>query len=587
MPHMRYHQRCLTEQMEDHLVLGPLMRYVDETSASIWVETAQSATVTVEAGERSWSARTFAVHGHHYALVECDGLEPASITAYAVRIDDVVVWPQASEYDLPEPVIATLDPDRRLRLAFGSCRTSVPHDEPGNKTHGVDALLAFALRLAQVPQTERPDLIAFLGDQVYADETTAEMREFIESRRDIEQAPWTELKDYEEYAHLYTLAWCHPVLRWLLSTVPSSMIFDDHDVRDDWNTSQEWREEMQATSWWHGRIVAALSSYWVYQHLGNLSPADRAEDEIWSRIAAHDGPEELDLSETLDEFAERTDADPEAYRWSYARELPGARLVVLDTRAARVLEPGSRAMLDATEMGWLEEHLRGDVEHLLIGTSLPFMLPPGLHDLEALDEAMADGLFGHRAQRVGEWLRTTVDLEHWAAFQASFAKVSESAIEVAQGRRGAPPRSVTFLGGDVHHSYASRVTHTTSGEPLASAIVQAVCSPIRNPLPRWMRFVTAALSYGLGTPLGVVAAKSRRVPDPPMRWERLRGPWFDNNIAVLDVVEHGLDLSWFRGSVRRRAHDRPVCERVAHVPIPLLPMADLPAHERTGESLTG
>ncbi|MGW1633884.1 hypothetical protein, partial [Streptomyces anthocyanicus] len=29
-------------------------------------------------------------------------------------------------------------------------------------------------------------------------------------------------------------------VRWLLSTVPSCMIFDDHDVIDDWNTSAAW-----------------------------------------------------------------------------------------------------------------------------------------------------------------------------------------------------------------------------------------------------------------------------------------------------------------------------------------------------------
>ena len=82
-----------------------------------------------------------------------------------------------------------------------------------------------------------PDLVLFLGDQVYADETTEEMQEFIASRRDIDEPPGEELKDYEEYAHLYGLAWSDPANRWLLSTLPSAMIFDDHDIRDDWNTS--------------------------------------------------------------------------------------------------------------------------------------------------------------------------------------------------------------------------------------------------------------------------------------------------------------------------------------------------------------
>jgi hypothetical protein len=76
------------------------------------------------------------------------------------------------------------------------------------------------------------------------------------------------------------------------------------------------------------------------------------------------------------------------YRWSFRRDLGDVRLVVVDSRAARVLEPKHRSMLDPDEMSWLDEQLTGDVEHLLIGTSLPFMLPPGLHDLEAIDEVL-------------------------------------------------------------------------------------------------------------------------------------------------------------------------------------------------------
>ncbi len=48
------------------------------------------------------------------------------------------------------------------------------------------------------------------------------------------------------------------------------MIFDDHDIRDDWNTSASWRRDMWATDWWRDRIVGGLAAYWVHQHLGNL-----------------------------------------------------------------------------------------------------------------------------------------------------------------------------------------------------------------------------------------------------------------------------------------------------------------------------
>src|SRR5918993_2139234 len=151
------------------LILGPMLRHLDETSASIWVETRAACRVSVVAGGRSWHARSFAVHGHHYALVEVDGLEPGAELPYEVRVDHVTVWPEA-ESEFPASLISTRPPGRPLRMAYGSCRTSVPHDGRGNRSHGVDALRAFALAVA-AGQQEPPDLLMFLGDQVYADST--------------------------------------------------------------------------------------------------------------------------------------------------------------------------------------------------------------------------------------------------------------------------------------------------------------------------------------------------------------------------------------------------------------------------------
>ena len=550
------------------LVLGPLLRHADHSSATVWVETDRPCRVAVSTEGGRWTAPTFAVHGHHYALVECTGLAPGTEAPYVVDLDGQEVWPPETygeDLELPAPVLATLSTERPPRLLFGSCRTSVGHDASGNRTHGVDALRAYALALAGVTHSDgpllRPDLVLFLGDQVYADETSEKMQSFIAARRDIDEAPGTELADYEEYAHLYQLAWSDPANRWLLSTLSTAMIFDDHDIRDDWNTSWHWRRTMEATEWWHGRIVAGLASYWVYQHIGNLSPAERAEDEIWRRVTAHEGDEELDLTGPLDAFADRVDQRPETYRWSYSRDLGSVRLVVVDSRAARVLRQDERSMLDDLETEWLDAHMWGDCDHLLVGTSLPFLLPEGLHHLEGFSEALAGGAWGRRAVRLGETVRQTVDLEHWGAFQTSFQAVARMAAEVATGHRGRPPRTVTFLSGDVHHSYVSQVRDVPAG----GTILQAVCSPIRNPLPRMMRLATAALAYGIATPMGRAASRSAAVPDPPFRWDTVRGPWFDNNIATLEVTEQGLEMHWVTGEVRDGNQQRPDLRRVATV----------------------
>ncbi|MEO6510118.1 MAG: alkaline phosphatase D family protein [Nocardioides sp.] len=556
---------------EGPLQLGPLLRFVDDTSATIWVEAQSAATVTVEAGDVTASARTFAAHGHHYALVEVTGLLPGTATPYVVRIDDEVVWPSPEPgfAEFPPSVIPTLAPDKPLRVAFGSCRVSVSHDEESNAQFGIDALRAYALRMAGLTgEPDRwPDVVVFLGDQVYADDTSPKMKEFIKSRRDPEQPPWSELKDYEEYAHLYRLAWSDPANRWLLSTLPSAMIFDDHDIRDDWNTSWTWRQEMEATDWWHERVVAGLGSYWVYQHLGNLGAEDRRSDRLWSAIAAYDGDGELDVTEALDELADRADQEPTSYRWSHSRDFgTQARLVVVDSRAARVLEPDRRSMLDEDEMSWLDERMRGDVDHLLVGTSLPLLMAPALHHVEAFGEALAQGAWGRLGSKLGEWLRQTADLEHWAAFQGGFVEVAQMVVDVASGARGRAPKSVTFMSGDVHHSYVAEAwADPASGLRLSSAVVQATCSPIRNPLPGYMQRVFALAARGEARPTGRLLGG--KVPRSPLRWKVERGPWYDNNLAVVELQAGRLHFWWSRGEVDDGNHDRPTLHRVATVDV--------------------
>ena len=59
-----------------NLLLGPILRYVGETDATVWVETSSPCEVEV-LGRRT---RTFEVASHHYALVRIDGVEPGTST---------------------------------------------------------------------------------------------------------------------------------------------------------------------------------------------------------------------------------------------------------------------------------------------------------------------------------------------------------------------------------------------------------------------------------------------------------------------------------------------------------------------------
>src|SRR5262249_61373226 len=98
------------------LVLGPLLRYVSETEATIWVETDRACRVEILGRQ----ARTFEVSGHHYALVVIRDLEPGAAYEYQVALDGAVRWPEPDS-EFPPSVLRTTGPDRPFRLAYGSC----------------------------------------------------------------------------------------------------------------------------------------------------------------------------------------------------------------------------------------------------------------------------------------------------------------------------------------------------------------------------------------------------------------------------------------------------------------------------------
>src|SRR5258705_9474625 len=157
------------------------------------------------------------------------------------------------------------------------------------------------------------------------------MKEYIKARRDVRRPPHTEVANFEEFTRLYIESWSEPTARWLLSTLPSSMIFDDHDVRDDWNTSHAWRLEMQKTDWWEERITGAPTSYWIYQHLGNLSPAGLASDELYQKVLR-----QADAEPVLREFAQAADREADGAKgaqWSYRRDFREIRLLRIDSQS--------------------------------------------------------------------------------------------------------------------------------------------------------------------------------------------------------------------------------------------------------------
>ncbi|HLZ37813.1 MAG TPA: alkaline phosphatase D family protein [Mycobacteriales bacterium] len=483
------------------LLLGPMLRYVDDARATVWVETDGAATVEV----LGRSAQTVEVEGHHYALVTVDGLAPGGTTAYDVRLDGRRVWPEP-DCPLPTPVVRTLDPARPLRVVVASCRRLGP--DP--RRLGPDALRALAREVAG--GAAAPDLLVLVGDQIYADKPPPGV---------------PAARDYAGYARIYRHAWSDPDVRWLLSTVPSATVLDDHEVLPSWNCSADWVQRLHRRRSWREQLTGALTAYAVYQHLGNLDPAALGE---W--LADIRGGE----------LAARVrDAS-----WCHARELPHARLVTLDVRGGRRLDERDRSMLAERDWAWLDRQLTGDVDHLLVVSSLPVLLLPAIAHGEAWAEALCAGRWGSAFALLGRLLRQLLGLEHWPAFGASFRRLAALTARVATGERGRAPATVLWLSGDVHYGYLAAASLDSSLDfsldAQRSRIWQVVSSPLRNhlPLPSKLlnRFGTTRLALASGSLLRWLAA----LPPFPVRWRVADGPVFGNQLAELTLVGSRADV---------------------------------------------
>jgi hypothetical protein len=514
------------------LVAGPMLRFVAETEATVWVETATPCQVEV-LGAR---ADTFTVADHHYALVCIEDLAPGSTQEYQVHLDGRRVWPQPGSPFPPSRIRTLPPPAERLRIAFGSCRICAPHEPPYSlpqtqheEGRGIDALRGYGSEVAENPPETWPHLLLLLGDQIYADDLSPRMRELIRAEHAEEDRPLDELVTFAEFALAYQEAWTDPVVRWLLSTIPTAMIFDDHEVHNAWRISQAWLDEKRAEGWYTERVGNALSAYWLYQHLGNLSPAELRADGLLAQVR-----EARDAKAVLREFAARADREPGHSRWSFARRLGRSRLVVIDSRAGRVLTPGARRMVEPGEWEWVEAQIEGTEGHLLLASSLPVLVGRGQHHVEAWNEAICDGRWGRWGTRLGERIRQAGLLEHWAAFDRSFRLVAKLLLDVVQGRRGTPPASVLLLSGDVHHAFVARVRFAARSG-IRTPIWQLTCSPLRMYLARPYRLAFRFAESRPGALIGRALALTARLPAPPLRWHRVATPSYDNQIATLDL----------------------------------------------------
>lgn len=346
--------------------------------------------------------------------------------------------------------------------------------------------------------------------------------------------PWTlievmppalDARDQERYAaesrcidgFVATLPQAARALAW----VPTLMIFDDHDVTDDWNLSARWEETAYGHPFSRRILGNALLAYLLCQAWGNAPEAVAEPLAVTARLldtAGDDGMLDCPVQNSCIDDLLRFQG------WHYVLKTDPP-LIVLDTRTRR----------------WRSERR---LEH-----------PSGLMDWEALCELQQDLLdhpsavivsaapmFGVKlieaVQRIFTWFGQPlmVDAENWMAHPGA----AKTMLNIFRHRR--TPGNYVVLSGDVHYSFVYDIRiRDRRGEP---RLWQITSSGIKNEFPPRLLATLDRLNrwlYAPWSPLNGFTKRRRwelqpRLPDRREAGERL---WNGAGIGQVLLDEEG------------------------------------------------
>lgn len=282
-------------------------------------------------------------------------------------------------------------------------------------------------------------------------------------------------------------------VRRVLANIPSYMMFDDHEVTDDWYLNAKWQTDVLAAPEGIGQRVIgnALAAYAVFQAWGNdherFAPGTDGATVLThlSAIGNLDGDtyragqSDHDGLRTVLRVVPQSNAT--GMLWDYAFK-PDARcdwqVIVLDTRTHRNL--ASPGQTDLIEVSDLARQIRARTsppaaEVTIVVSPAPVFGHPFVEDLVAgiLDKIPDSGELPVVGSK--QHMRSTVDNEAWrnasapAAFEQLLAEL---------GRLG----RVVILSGDVHYGFSAAVWYWNhrQGSDSRAALIQLCSSALKN-----------------------------------------------------------------------------------------------------------
>lgn len=320
-------------------------------------------------------------------------------------------------------------------------------------------------------------------------------------------------RSYEEEKRILTefLAGL-PKVRRALANVPTYLMFDDHEVTDDWYLNPLWRDRVLTSELGKTVIRNGILSYALFQGWGN-DPLKFASEKDYKRLleltpklfpgtavpvpdkAAGD---EIDHLLGLDLHSGRETSDP-PLKWHYS--VPGARhhLLAIDNRTRRSflsdVGPPGNVSLKAQDEQIPPGPLPANVEVLLVIAPLQVIGPPTLDELiaplsyRAIDIMENGKLQSHAGTK--DMTGTNPDaIEAWAFDPLAFEGLIKRLAEKAR-----PHRRVVFLSGDVHYGTSSVMSYWRKGDKEPARFAQFTSSGIKNVMPWYIRFIDRSLGF--------------------------------------------------------------------------------------------
>lgn len=292
----------------------------------------------------------------------------------------------------------------------------------------------------------------------------------------------------------------------VLAHIPTAMIFDDHDVTDDWNLTAAWERAAYGTPFSKRIIGNALLGYLLCQSWGN-APEQFACLSIHASAALVDpgGKRHEHLIDTLIHFP----------HWGYSWATKPL-LKVLDTRTQRWRSERSPAqpsgLLDWESLSHLQQSLINEPSVLLVAPAPVF----GVKLIEAI-------------QKIMTWLGQPlmVDAENWMAHSGTANTLLHMFCHAQT------PKHFVILSGDVHYSFAYRVR--IRGEKSSPYIWQITSSGLRNNFPEKLLALLDRLNrwlYAPRSPLNWFTKRRRMHVKPYYPVPRAQGQRLVNRAGI-------------------------------------------------------